>query len=66
MAPNECRAYTYGSECGAGEDGEAEAAEKRQLQSAEITSHKHALLRWRGQYTGCRRAGWRAPHPSTA
>src|SRR5512132_307403 len=56
MAPDERRADAAGSKYGAGEQGGAEAAEKRSLQGAELASHKHALLRWSDQCPGCRRA----------
>jgi len=38
MAPDERRADAYGSKYGAGEQGGAEAAEKRPLQGAEFAS----------------------------
>ena len=42
MAPDQRRADAYGSKYGAGEQGGAEAAEKRPLQGAEFASREHA------------------------
>ena len=49
MAPDERRANADGRTSGAGEEGGAEAVEKRQLQGAEIASCEHVTRHLIGQ-----------------
>jgi hypothetical protein len=56
LAPDKRRADADGRKGGAGEEGGAKAAEKRQLQGAELTSRQRATRHLIGQDAGCRRA----------